>query len=76
MLENMAGTVGFAIHEDRLAKAMRNLRVIEAERTAKRKRDGHQFGLSINIAKALTALATRLDGNVTMVGGRTGATVR
>ena len=66
MLENMTGAVGFAMHEDRLATAAKNLRLIEAEQ-ARAGRGAHsRDSVSVVIAKALVALATRIAPSVTM----------
>jgi hypothetical protein len=54
MFENMAAPVGFAMHEDRLATASRNLRVIEAEQGAKQKR------VRQALARVLVSLANAL----------------
>jgi hypothetical protein len=65
MLENMAGAVGFAMHEDRLQRAAKNLRLIEAEQ-ARRERRAHVRGsVSVITATALVALATRIAPSVT-----------
>ena len=38
MFDNLTGTVGTLMHEDRLAKATRNLRIMEAEAASKQQR--------------------------------------
>ncbi len=59
MLENMAGAVGFAMHEERLARAAHNVRLIEAKQAATGQRaiDGSYRAL---LARALVALAVRV----------------
>lgn len=59
MLESMTGEVGFAMHEDRLAKAMRNQRLTEAEQLRNSARVGHS-PVRDTLARGLTALAMRL----------------
>jgi hypothetical protein len=61
MFDNMTGTVGFAMHEDRLAKATRNLRVMEAEAATKRRQVpsvGERY--RVVMARLMIAVATRL----------------
>jgi hypothetical protein len=60
MFDNMTGTVGFAMHEDRLATATRNLRLAEAERGAKGQRGNDRRTYRATIASALVVLATRI----------------
>jgi hypothetical protein len=59
MLENM---VAFAMHDQRLRTAAKNIRLIEAERAAKRGSEGRRSGRQA-IAHALTALALRVAPN-------------
>jgi hypothetical protein len=63
MLENLAGAVGFAMHEERLARAAHNVRLIEAKRAATGQRaiDG---SYRASLARALVALAVRLAPTV------------
>jgi hypothetical protein len=58
MYENMSGPVGFAMHEDRLARAMKNVQVAEAV-AARKSRSVTPRGWTYRepIAKALIALA-------------------
>lgn len=65
MLENMAGAVGFAMHEDRLAKAARNERLAEAERTARGRRAITRRPCRETVAGLLMALALRLAPGAT-----------
>jgi hypothetical protein len=66
MFDNgMNGAVGFAMHEDRLAIATRNLRLMEAEAATKRQQVpvvGERRRLVM--AKLLIAWATRLAPTV------------
>jgi hypothetical protein len=64
MLENMAGAVGFAMHEDRLATAARNLRLREAERARPPSRGRIGAACRATLAQALLALATRIAPTV------------
>ena len=62
MFDNsMTGAVGFAMHEDRLAKANRNLRLTEAEQV----RGMVGATCRARIAQALMALATRSAPTIT-----------
>jgi hypothetical protein len=63
MLEGMAGAVGFAMHEDRLAKAMQNLRLSEAEQLRNGPRTGDGL-VRDAIAQGLIALAMRVAPGV------------
>jgi hypothetical protein len=65
MFDNMTGAVGFAMHEDRLARAAKNLRLIEAEQASGGQRAHVRGSASVVIAKALIAVATRLAPSVT-----------
>ncbi len=58
MFDNMTGAVGFAMHEDRLARAIQNLRLAEAEQGARRGRSRRI--IREVIAEMLLDLATRL----------------
>jgi hypothetical protein len=66
MFDNrMTGAVGFAMHEERLARAAKNLHLIEAER-ARAGRGTHVRGsVSVVVAKGLVALATWIAPSVT-----------
>jgi hypothetical protein len=66
MFENMAGAVGFAMHEDRLAQAAQNLRLAEAKEGA---RAGVSGGYRAALATALKALAARIAPPATRPGG-------
>jgi hypothetical protein len=63
MFDSMTGTVGFAMHEDRLAKATRNLRLAEAEQVAKDRRPTDRRSYRAAIARRLVVLATRIAPN-------------
>jgi hypothetical protein len=65
MFDNMTGAVGFAMHEDRLARATKNLRIIEAEQTRVEQRAPVRGSANVVLAKALVSLATRIAPNVT-----------
>jgi hypothetical protein len=65
MFDNMTGAVGFAMHEDRLARAAKNLRLIEVEQARGEQRAHFRGSVSVVVAKALVALATRLAPSVT-----------
>jgi hypothetical protein len=65
MFDNMTGAVGFAMHEDRLARATKNLRLIEAEQAREGQRARVRGSVSMALAKGLVALATRLAPSVT-----------
>lgn len=65
MLESMTGAVGFAMHEDRLAKAASNLRLLEAEQAGRGQQARSRRSCRATIAGMLTALATRLAPTVT-----------
>jgi hypothetical protein len=66
MIDNsMTGAVGFAMHADRLAKATRNLRLMEAEAATQRQQVpsvGERY--RVVMAKLLIAMATRLAPTV------------
>jgi hypothetical protein len=56
MLENMAGAVGFAMHEERLARVVKNMRLTEAERV----RPARAGSYRASLARALVTLAARV----------------
>lgn len=63
MFENMTGTVGFAMHADRLATATKSLRIRETERVAKAARilerqATPRRSYQESMARALVTLAT------------------
>ncbi len=60
MLENMAGAVGFAMHEERLARAAHNLLLIEAKQAATGRRASAGSSRA-SLARALVALAARVS---------------
>lgn len=64
MFDNMTGAVGFAMHEDRLATAARNLRLREAERGRPPSRDKIGAACRATVAQGLLALATRIAPTV------------
>ncbi len=72
MLAHMAGTVGFALHEERLARATRNLRLIEAAQSATGQR-AIEGSYRASLARALTALAARVTPTVMQSNTRTPA---
>ena len=61
MYDNMTGAVGFAMHEDRLARAAKNLRLLEAEQAtmARRTTGGRRLSRE-RVARVLLTLATWL----------------
>jgi hypothetical protein len=73
MFENMAGAVGFAMHEDRLAQATKNLRLAEAKQARRGVTGG---GYQKVVAMALSALAARIAPSVALPGGQTPAVSR
>jgi hypothetical protein len=65
VLENMSGIVGLAAHEERLAHAKNDARVVEAAATREGARaPSHRQGWRRIIANALLAIATRLAPTV------------
>ena len=74
MFNSLTGAVGFAMHEDRLARAERNLRLIEAE-GAKVGRSSALPGSTYReaVANILMTLATHLAPTVVTARTRTGA---
>ncbi|HEY7908460.1 MAG TPA: hypothetical protein VIC60_06275 [Thermomicrobiales bacterium] len=76
MLENMAGMVGFAMNEDRLAQAAKQMRLAEAEQGRRAPAGAAQRGYRVGIAAALVALATRIAPAVTRSGARIQAITR
>jgi hypothetical protein len=76
MLENMAGAVGFAMHEDRLTKAAKNIRLAEAKHGRHGAPQGARAGQRARIAAALVTLAARIAPMVTLAGGQTRLTAR
>jgi hypothetical protein len=80
MFDNMTGAVGFAMHDDRLARATKNLRLFEAEQATKTPRTNTRRPSRERVARALMALAVRLDASLavsaTMASGQTVATAR
>ncbi len=73
MFENMAGPVGLAMHEDRLAQVAKNMRRVEAEQG---RRAAAKGGYRQVMATALSALAARIAPSVALPGGYTPATGR
>jgi hypothetical protein len=76
MFENMTGAVGFAMHEDRLAQATRNLRIMEAEATASKSRRSAGTTYRAAVAKSLTALAARIAPTVALANAGSAALTR
>jgi hypothetical protein len=74
MFDNsMTGAVGCAMHEERLARATRNLLLSEAEQGIKGERTQRAYVSRERLAQGLVALAARLAPSVTMP--RTGTDV-
>jgi hypothetical protein len=66
MFDNsMTGVVGFAMHEDRLAQAAQNLRLVEAERAMARRTERRNTSRE-RAAQALMVLALRLSPGITV----------
>ncbi len=73
MFDNMTGAVGFAMHEDRLAKAAQNRRLAQATQM-KQPHDRSRSHVSRDgIAKGLLAVAERLGPRAAAPG--TGTTI-
>jgi hypothetical protein len=66
MFENMAGAVGFAMHEDRLAKAAKNMRLVAIEQ-GRRHRSSEETHAEYRaaIATALVTLAIWIAPSLT-----------
>ncbi len=64
MFENMAGPVGFAMHEDRLARAAKEMRLAEAKqgKQARGRATKHEYRQAL--ATWLIALAARIAPSV------------
>jgi hypothetical protein len=76
MFDNsMTGAVGFAMHEERLARARRNLLLSEAEQVIQGKRTGRFVSREV-LAQVLVALAERLAPTVTLSRTGTGMLAR
>jgi hypothetical protein len=60
MFNNMTDLVGYAMHEDRLARATRNRRLAEATQASPRRLEKVNLLSRQRLAHALTAFATRL----------------
>jgi hypothetical protein len=58
MFDNLTGTVGTLMHEDRLAQATRNLQLAEAEQSRRRGTSRHD--IRAFVAGIVLDLATRL----------------
>jgi hypothetical protein len=71
MLENMAGSVGFAMHADRLAKAANNRRLAEARQGRRTAGGMTRGGYQVGIAATLVALAARIAPTMALPGGQT-----
>ncbi len=76
MFENMTGAVGFAMHEDRLAKAAKNLRLADAERRQQGSREAVQKRYRAGIAAVLVGLAARIAPAITISGEQARMTSR
>jgi hypothetical protein len=77
MFDNMAGTVGTLIHEDRLAQAAMRRRIKEAEDAGKISQHNSRLGvIRARVAHLLTALAARLAPSIATTEGNTGAATR
>jgi hypothetical protein len=70
MIENMAGSVGFAMHEDRLAKAAKNMRLAEAKRGRQGSPVGARARCRAGIAAALVMVASRIAPAMALPGGQ------
>ncbi len=64
MLAHMAGAVGFAMHEERLARAAKNVRLIEAGQAATEQRAIARTSRA-SLVRALVALAARVAPTAT-----------
>lgn len=71
MFDNMTGAVGFAMHEDRLARATTNRRVSEAVQATAAMRGRRWVSVRAGSAKGLLAVAARIAPAVTMPHSRT-----
>jgi hypothetical protein len=76
MFDNLTGTVGTLMHEDRLAKATQNLRIMEAEAASKRQRRSAGAAYRAAIAKSLVTLAARIAPTVAVPNPSTPALVQ
>ncbi len=71
MFDNMTGAVGFAIHEDRLATAAKNLQLADAKQGRQGSPSEARPVYRVGIAAALVALATQIAPTIAVAGGRT-----
>jgi hypothetical protein len=76
MFDNMTGAVGFAMHADRLAIAARDRQLREAARARPPSRRRIGAACRATLARALTALATRIAPTVARPGTGTLAPAR
>ncbi|HEY8291589.1 MAG TPA: hypothetical protein VIG44_03835 [Thermomicrobiales bacterium] len=72
MFENMAGVVGMAIHEDRLAQSAKNMRLAEAKQGRRAAGGGYRETL----ASMLLTLAAWIAPQIALLEGHTLATGR
>jgi hypothetical protein len=73
---SMTGAVGFAMHEERLAQASRNVRLSEAEQARTGERPRRACVSRDLIAQGLVAMAARIAPTVTKPRTGTGALAR
>lgn len=64
MFENMAAPVGFAMHEDRLARAAKEMRLAEAKQGKQARKRATGNGQRAAVAKRLVTLAIRLSPSI------------
>lgn len=76
MYENMVGVVGFAMHEDRLAQASKNMRRAEAEQGRQARADAAHRGYRAAMGRIVLTLAVRIAPAVALPKGHTLATGR
>ncbi len=71
MFDNMTGAVGFAMHDDRLTKAAKNMRLADAKRGRQGSPEGARARYRAGIAAGLVALAARIAPALAPSGGQT-----
>jgi hypothetical protein len=74
--DSITGAVAFAMHEDRLRRARRNMLLSEAADARSGHRRRHDWVSRERLARGLVALAKRLAPSVTMARTGTGAVAR
>jgi hypothetical protein len=75
MYENMVGPVGFVMHEDRLAQATKNRRLVEAEEGQRTAGKVH-YEYREAMGKAMLTLAARIAPQIALPEGHRLATDR